>query len=402
MTDDLAPALAATRAERGLVALLVACTALAWWWTDVRMRGMDAGPWTGLGAFGWFLGIWVVMMAAMMVPSAIPTVAVYARLSPVRSLLSSSLFVAGYLAVWAATGLGAFAAATVGGRFAGGSLAWDAAGRWVAGATLLDRRPLRAHAAQGRVPRPLPLPAGLPARVVATRRPRRFPDGELQRPWCAGCCWALMASLFALGIMSHPLDGSRRGDRPGREGTALAAARGVGNRGAAARPRNPPACCPAGGSRAHDSGADADADADERLDSRTCRRRGARSYRRSRSVSPTRFRRTSSRSCSPAASRAASPTTSRISSCSRSPRTSSRSKRRSSSRGERVSSSGTAGATRRRRRGGSSAISTARRWRRSGGRARSPRSCSRAEGRPMRSPTASRCGRAACSPAGRS
>ncbi len=97
-------------------------------------------------------------------------------------------------------------------------------------------------------------------------------------------------------------------------------------------------------------------------------------------MSPTRFRRRSWRSCSPAASRAASPTTSRISSCSRSPRSSSRSKRRSSSRGERVSSSGTAGATRRRRRGGSSAISTARRSRRSGGRARSPRSCSRAGG----------------------
>ncbi len=202
MTDDLAPALAATRAERGLVALLVACTALAWWWTDVRMRGMDAGPWTGLGAFGWFLGIWVVMMAAMMVPSAIPTVAVHARLSPVRSLLSSLLFAAGYLAVWAATGLAAFAAATVGGRFAAGSLAWDAAGRWVAGATLLmaalyELTPLK-DACLGRCRNPL-------AFLLGSWRPGAlgaFRMGSSSGLWCAGCCWALMASLFALGIMS--------------------------------------------------------------------------------------------------------------------------------------------------------------------------------------------------------
>ena len=35
---------------------------------------MDAGPWTALGAFGWFIGAWVVMMAEMMFPSVAPTV----------------------------------------------------------------------------------------------------------------------------------------------------------------------------------------------------------------------------------------------------------------------------------------------------------------------------------------
>ena len=38
---------------------------------------MDGGPWTDLGTFGWFLGVWVVMMAAMMFPSVAPTVALY-------------------------------------------------------------------------------------------------------------------------------------------------------------------------------------------------------------------------------------------------------------------------------------------------------------------------------------
>ena len=52
------------------------------------MRGMDDGPWTGLGAFGWFLGVWVVMMAAMMFPSVAPTVALYSRMTRQRSPLS--------------------------------------------------------------------------------------------------------------------------------------------------------------------------------------------------------------------------------------------------------------------------------------------------------------------------
>ena len=78
----------AARAERFLIALLLATTALAWWWTAVRMHGMDQGPWTGLGTFGWFLGIWIVMMAAMMLPSAIPTVALYSRFARHRTTLA--------------------------------------------------------------------------------------------------------------------------------------------------------------------------------------------------------------------------------------------------------------------------------------------------------------------------
>ena len=38
---------------------------------------MDGGPWTDLGTLGWFVGVWVVMMAAMMFPSVAPTVALY-------------------------------------------------------------------------------------------------------------------------------------------------------------------------------------------------------------------------------------------------------------------------------------------------------------------------------------
>ena len=45
-------ALAAARTRLGLVALLFAVAALGWWSTAQRMPGMDAGPWTALGALG--------------------------------------------------------------------------------------------------------------------------------------------------------------------------------------------------------------------------------------------------------------------------------------------------------------------------------------------------------------
>src|SRR5207248_873208 len=94
-------------------------------------------PWTALGAFGWFLGVWVVMMAAMMFPSVAPTVALYARMTRRRAPARPLLFTAGYLVTWAAAGAVAFALAAVGRGAAGDVFAWDRVGRWVAAATLL-------------------------------------------------------------------------------------------------------------------------------------------------------------------------------------------------------------------------------------------------------------------------
>ena len=94
MSAVAAPAWAAARARLGLVALLLGLAAVAWWSTADRMRGMDDGPGTGLGALGWFVGVWVVMMAAMMLPSVWPTVALYAQMAR-RSV--PLVFVAGYM-----------------------------------------------------------------------------------------------------------------------------------------------------------------------------------------------------------------------------------------------------------------------------------------------------------------
>jgi predicted metal-binding membrane protein len=190
------------RTEGGLVALLLALAAGGWWSTAARMRGMDDGPWTGLGSLGWFLGLWIAMMAAMMLPSAIPAVTLYAGLARDRTAVAPLFFVVGYLAVWAAAGLAAFALASAGGRVAGGTLAWERGGRWAAGATLLlaaayQLTPLKdACLVRCRAPIAFLLGSWRPGRSGGLRM------GMTHGAWCAGCCWALMAALFALGVMS--------------------------------------------------------------------------------------------------------------------------------------------------------------------------------------------------------
>ena len=199
--EGLAPAFTAARTRLGLVLLLFVLAAAGWWWTTDQMRGMDNGPWTALGTFGWFLAVWVVMMAAMMLPSVSPTVALYARMTQQRSPLSPLLFTVGYLAAWTGAGVLVFAiAATVGAS--SDVFAWDRAGRWVAGAMLVaaavyEVTPLK-EACLGKCRSPLGF-------LLGSWRDGRWGAvqmGAKHGAWCVGCCWALMASLFALGIMS--------------------------------------------------------------------------------------------------------------------------------------------------------------------------------------------------------
>src|SRR5918911_2856604 len=103
----LAPAFAAARTRLGLVAALFAVAGIGWVWTARQMQGMDAGPWTSLGSLGWFLGVWIVMMAAMMFPSVAPTVALYACLTH-SPRLRPWLFAGGYMLTWSAAGLVAY------------------------------------------------------------------------------------------------------------------------------------------------------------------------------------------------------------------------------------------------------------------------------------------------------
>jgi predicted metal-binding membrane protein len=192
---------AVNRFQWGLVVALFALAGVGWWWTTDAMRGMDNGPWTGLGSFGWFIVVWVVMMAAMMFPSVAPTIALYSRMAT-TSRVVPVIFTGGYLLTWAAAGAVAFLIGLGARQAGGGDLAWGQAGRPLAGGTLVlaavyELTPLK-NACLGRCRSPLGFLLGSwrGGRVGALRM------GAEHGAWCVGCCWALMAALFALGVMS--------------------------------------------------------------------------------------------------------------------------------------------------------------------------------------------------------
>jgi predicted metal-binding membrane protein len=201
-SEGLANLFAAVRARLGLVVLLLALAALAWWVTVNQMVGMDAGPGTDLGALGWFIGVWVVMMAAMMFPSVAPTVALFARMTHLRSPLRPLVFTAAYLVVWSAVGLLSYGVFEIGKTWFGAQLAWDAGGRWlaaaiIASAAVYELTPLK-NVCLAKCRSPLGFLLGnwrdgSTGAVVM---------GARHAAWCVGCCWALMAALFALGVMS--------------------------------------------------------------------------------------------------------------------------------------------------------------------------------------------------------
>jgi predicted metal-binding membrane protein len=198
--SGLGPALSAARGRLGLIAVLFALAAAAWWSTADRMSGMDAGPGTELGALGWFLGVWVVMMAAMMFPSVSPTVALYARMARRRWPAAPLVFAAGYLVTWTAAGLLAY------GLFAAGrdliDVSWDGAGQWLAGGTLVVAALYELTPAKDVCLTKCRSPLGFLLSSWRDGVPGAFAMGARHGAWCVGCCWALMASLFALGVMS--------------------------------------------------------------------------------------------------------------------------------------------------------------------------------------------------------
>ena len=175
---------------RTAILLLFGAAAVAWAVTVERMRGMDEGPGTHLGGLGWYLGIWVTMMAAMMLPSAAPAAVHVARLA---RRLPTVLFAAGYLLVWAGFGLAAYGLFRLVTSFDSGWAAWDEGGPYLAGGLIVA--------------------AGIyeltPLKQLCLRRCRLpQPDRDAFRSGlrygvdCVGCSGGLMVVLFALGVMS--------------------------------------------------------------------------------------------------------------------------------------------------------------------------------------------------------
>jgi predicted metal-binding membrane protein len=191
-----------------LVPAAIAGVALVTWVVTVeRMRGMDAGPGTDLGALGWFVGVWVTMMAAMMLPSVMPMTLVFARVSAERqrrgrSFVPTWVFVAGYLMAWTAYGLVAYGIFRAIQSAHIHAFSWHAQGPLIAGGAIVA--------------------AGIyqltPLKRVCLRHcrsPMHYVFGGWRPGWrgavrmglehgafCVGCCWGLMLILFALGVMS--------------------------------------------------------------------------------------------------------------------------------------------------------------------------------------------------------
>lgn len=189
-----------------LATTVVVGALVAWILTAREMRGMDAGPATDLGELGWYVGAWVTMMAAMMLPSVAPMALVFARVSGQRrggdGFLPTCVFLCGYLVAWTAYGLAAYGVYS-GVRSADwGFLAWDRQGPAAAGAAvgvagIYELTPLkRACLRHCRSPVHFLLHSWRPGRLGALRM------GLEHGIVCVGCCVGLMVVLFAVGVMS--------------------------------------------------------------------------------------------------------------------------------------------------------------------------------------------------------
>jgi predicted metal-binding membrane protein len=197
------------RTAVALVAALLVLSGLAWLATEERMRGMDAVPGTEVGSLGFYVSVWVVMMAAMMFPSIAPMVVIHSRIQGERggggrALRSgfTALFVAGYVVAWTAFGLAAYGLFTLARSLTIDALSWDRGGPYLAGgvvcaAAVYQLTPLKDTCLRRcRSPFWFLLNGWRHGGLGALRM------GATHGASCVGCCWALMAMLFALGFMS--------------------------------------------------------------------------------------------------------------------------------------------------------------------------------------------------------
>ena len=198
------PVAAPTASAVWSVLFLVAIAGACWAVTVERMQGMDMGPGTDLGRLRWFAVVWVTMMAAMMLPSLSPMAVACSRAEDggrSRSIVRTVAFAAGYLLCWVVFGVLAYALVEGVRSLDLDFLAWSKAGRFLAGGLILGAALYELTTAKGRCLR----------RCRDSRLLRRRPGaagalvmGMEQGGFCVGSSGALMAALFALGVMSIP------------------------------------------------------------------------------------------------------------------------------------------------------------------------------------------------------
>lgn len=207
--------------DRAIIAIgLVAVASLAWFYT-ILVASMGGGDMAGIGShmampqdqpwsgvdFLLMFAIWMVMMVAMMLPSAAPMLLLFASTSRKRQqardpYLLTSLFAGAYVVVWAGfTVVATLANWALHNRGLMTSLTGRALPLWGGGllivAGLYQFTPLKL-ACLNKCRSPL-------AFLMSEWREGRlgaFVMGLRHGGYCLLCCWALMALLFVLGVMN--------------------------------------------------------------------------------------------------------------------------------------------------------------------------------------------------------
>jgi predicted metal-binding membrane protein len=163
---------ASTAATAAVLTATLGLAAASWGIAVWQMHGMDMGVATRLGPFASFIAVWVVMMAAMMLPGAAP--AVLRRAQASGGARAVPLFIGSYLAVWALVGVAVYALYRPHGFVAAGAV--------TIAAGIYELTPLKRHFRR---------------RCRDTAR-----SGFGFGLYCAGSTIGLMAMLVALGVMS--------------------------------------------------------------------------------------------------------------------------------------------------------------------------------------------------------
>jgi len=198
------------RQQALIVGLLLILAALAWIFLIATPMGTPSGD-MGVEPLGMapmlFLAVWIVMMVAMMFPTAAPMITAFARVSATnqrrgQAFVPTWVFVGGYLVVWGVAGLVAYLASLGFGALAREWM-WlqdDAArlgGVVLILAGLYQLSPLkRTCLSKCRSPLAFILTSWRGGYVGALRM------GAEHGAYCLGCCWMLFAVLFPLGLMN--------------------------------------------------------------------------------------------------------------------------------------------------------------------------------------------------------
>ena len=147
---------------------------------------------------------WLLMIVAMMLPTTLPLLSVFARITEGRADSGSlfALVLLGYMAAWGAFGLVAHAADSAI-HLAGGSFGWLKTHAWLIGALILALAGgFQFSALKYRCLERCRTPFGFVNARWRGRRPPReaFRIGFDHGLFCVGCCWALMLVMFAVGM----------------------------------------------------------------------------------------------------------------------------------------------------------------------------------------------------------